>query len=62
MKVKDFVQQLNEIGYNEETEIVFNMPNNDKEKTCRDYYCQSIYTMLPVTYNAIGIDIDKTYK
>jgi hypothetical protein len=61
MKVKDFINQLNEIGYNDETEIVFNIENEDRE-TVKDYYCQSIYTMLPFTYNAIGIDLDNKYK
>lgn len=61
MKVKDFIKQLNEVGYNDETEIVFNMKNNDG-KTVEDYYCQSIYAMMPFTYNAIGIDVDKKYK
>lgn len=62
MKVKDFIKQLNELGYNDETEIVFNMENKDEEGTCKDFYCQSIYTMMPFTLNAIGIDIDDKYK
>lgn len=61
MKVKDFINKLNEIGYNDETEIVFNMKNEDGD-TCKDFYCQSIYAMMPFTYNAIGIDIDDIYK
>lgn len=61
MKVKDFINKLNEIGYNDKTEMVFNAKNDDGE-TVTDYYCQSIYTILPFTYNAIGIDIDKKYK
>ncbi len=60
MKVKDFIRQLTELGYNDDTEIVFNMDNNDG--TCRDFYCQSIYTMMPFTLNVIGIDIDNKYK
>jgi hypothetical protein len=61
MKVKDFINQLNEIGYDDETEIVFNMQNADRE-TVTDYYCQSIYTIMPFIYNAIGVDIDRKYK
>ena len=61
MIVKDFVNKLYEIGYNDETEIVFNMKNED-EDTCKDFYCQSIYAMMPFTYNAIGIDIDDKYQ
>jgi len=61
MKVKDFINQLNEIGYNDETEIVFNIENDDRE-TVKDYYCQSIYTIMPFTLNAIGIDVDRIYK
>lgn len=61
MKVKDFINKLNELGYNDETEIVFNTQNKD-EDTCADFYCQSIYVMLPFTYNAIGVDIDRKYK
>lgn len=61
IKVKEFIKKLNELGYNDDTEIVFNMKNNDGE-TCKDYYCQSIYTMMPFTLNAIGIDIDDIYK
>lgn len=60
MKVKDFIKQLNEIGYGDDTEIVFNMDNGDG--TCKDYYCQSIYGLMPFTLNAIGIDIDRKYK
>lgn len=62
MKVKDFIKKINEIGYNNETEIVFNLSNHDAENTCQDLYCQLIYTMMPFTLNAIGIDIDKEYK
>lgn len=61
MKVKDFINQLNEIGYNDETEIVFNI-QNDEEETVKDYYCQSIYAMMPFTHNVIGVDIDDKYK
>lgn len=61
MKVKDFINKLNELGYNDETEIVFNL-KNEGEDTYKDYYCQSIYTMMPFTYNAIGIDIDDCIK
>lgn len=61
MKVKDFINQLNELGYNDDTEIVFNKSNNE-EGTCTDFYCQSIYTIMPFTHNAIGIDIDRKYK
>lgn len=61
MKVKDFINKLDEIGFDDETEIVFNMKNDDGE-TVKDYYCQSIYTIMPFTYNAIGIDIDDKYK
>jgi hypothetical protein len=35
---------------------------NDDGETVKDFYCQSIYTMMPFTYNAIGIDIDDIYK
>ena len=31
MKVKDFVNKINEIGFNDETEIVFDMRNKDEE-------------------------------
>ncbi len=61
MKVKDFINKLNEIGYNDETEIVFNL-KNENEDTYKDFYCQSIYAIMPFTYNTIGIDIDKKYK
>ena len=61
MKVKDFINQLNEIGYNDETEIVFNIENDDRE-TVKDYYCQSIYTIMPFTLNAIGVGVDRIYK
>jgi len=61
MKVKDFIKQLDEIGYSNDTEIVFNMSNDDEE-TVKDYYCQSIYIMMPFTLNAIGVDIDRKYK
>lgn len=60
MKVKDFIKKLDEIGYNDNTEMVFNMKNNDGE-TVTDYYCQSIYIIMPFTYNAIGVDIDRNY-
>jgi hypothetical protein len=61
MKVKDFIHEIEEIGYNDDTEIVFNLTNEDEE-TCIDFYCQSVYAMMPFTLNAIGIDIDKDYK
>lgn len=61
MKVKDFIWKLEDIGYNDETEIVFDLKNEDGE-TYSDYYCQSIYTHMPFTLNAIGIKIDKIYK
>ena len=61
MKVKDFINKLNELGYNDDTEIVFNL-KNEAEDTYKDFYCQSIYTMMPFTYNAIGVDIENIYK
>lgn len=61
MKVKDFIRKLKDIGYNDDTEIVFDLKNED-DKTYSDYYCQSIYTHMPFTLNAIGIEIDKIYK
>ena len=60
MKVKDFIAKLNEIGYNNETEIVFNLTNEDGI-TCKDYYCKEIYSMLG-GYNSLGIDIDRKYR
>lgn len=60
MKVRDFMKQLESIGYNDDTEIVFNMCEDDENKTVKDFYSQSVYTMLG--YNAIGIDIDSIYK
>lgn len=60
MKVKDFINKLNELGYNDDTELVFNL-NNKNENACKDFYCQSIYTIMPFTYNAIGIDINDKY-
>lgn len=60
MKVKDFVNKLYEIGYNDETELVFNLKSKD-EDTYKDFYCQSIYSFLE-GYNAIRIDIDNIYK
>lgn len=62
MKVKDFIEKLEQIGYSENTEIVFNKLNHDKDNTVTDYYCQKIYTMMPFTVSAIGIDIDREYK
>ena len=62
MKAKDFIAQLNELGYDDNTEIVFNMSNNDEEETIKDFYCQSIYALMPFTYNAIGDDIGSKYK
>ena len=60
MKVKEFVKQLYEIGFNDETEIVFNIKNEDSE-TFADYYCQNMYRFLD-GYNAMGVDIDRKYK
>jgi hypothetical protein len=61
LKVKEFIKQLQDIGFDDNTEIIFNM-DNDNQETCTDYYCQSVYAMMPFTYNAIGVDIDKKYK
>jgi len=61
MKVKDFIRKLEDIGYNDDTEIVFDLKNEDGE-TYSDFYCQSIYTLMPFTLNAIGIEIDNVYK
>ncbi len=59
MKVKDFIKELEDIGYNEETELVFHVRNKDK-KTYKDYYCQHIYRLIG-GYNATGIEIDDYY-
>lgn len=59
MKVKDFINKINEIGFNDETEIVFDMKNDDGD-TYKDFYCQSIYSLLG--YDALSIEIDKDYK
>lgn len=61
MKVKDFINKLEEMGYNNNTEIVFDL-KNDNEETYMDFYCQSIYAMMPFTFNAIGIEISRDYK
>ena len=61
IKVKDLIRKLEDIGYNDETEIVFDLKNEDG-KTYLDHYCQSIYTHMPFTLNAIGIEIGKNYK
>lgn len=37
MKIVEFIDKLNDIGYNEDTELVFNMIN-DNDDTCIDYY------------------------
>jgi len=36
MKVKEFIQKLNDIDYNDDTEIVFDLKNNHR----RLYICQ----------------------
>lgn len=61
MKVKDFIRKLENMGYNDDTEIVFDLKNKDGE-TYSDYYCQSIYTHMPFTLNAIGVEISRDYK
>lgn len=60
IKVKDFVQKIEELGYDDNTEIVFDLKNND-EDTYIDFYCQSIYSYL-YGLNAIGIEISRNYK
>ena len=61
MKVKEFIQKLNDIGYNDDTEIVFDLKNKDDE-TYSDYYCRSITSLMPFTLNAISVEITKEYK
>lgn len=59
MKVKDFIKRIEDIGYNDKTEIVFDLKNQDG-KTYTDYYCQSIFGHM-FGLNAISVEISKDY-
>jgi hypothetical protein len=65
MKVKEFIQKLNDIGYNDDTEIVFEIKNEDiaiLDETYSDCYCKSITSLIPFTLNEIIVEISKEYK